>query len=85
MIFYTYKQFTPPWGGVRIVKSPMLIEYKTREVERTWKDRLFSKPWRPFQKIKTEIYTVPGKAQFDKENMILFVHPEHYEKLMEQV
>ena len=48
-------------NGVLIKPSPYVTDYTL--VRRTWKERLFTLPWRPFQKIKTgwwpRVYILP--------------------------
>lgn len=47
-------------SGVRIIFSEHAGEYKTRWVRRGWFERLFSLPWRPFQRERPEHYIEPG-------------------------
>lgn len=52
------------WGdwdfsGVKIFTSPHLTERKHYFVKRTWKERLFSRPWKPFKKTNTLYYDAP--------------------------
>lgn len=39
------------FGGIQIIEDKNMLEYET--VSRTWKERLFTLPWRPFLKVKT--------------------------------
>jgi hypothetical protein len=52
----------------------------TRKVERTWKERLFTCPWKPWQRFRYEpdplIYSFQGK---------LVMHPKTAQRLLETV
>ena len=42
--------------NIPIIETPHALDH--REVKRTWRERLFSRPWRPW--VKTKIVTKPG-------------------------
>lgn len=46
--------------GLQIIESTNCVEFTgkmlSREVERSWKERLFSWPWKPWKSTKTEHY-----------------------------
>jgi len=62
-------------NDMRIVTSTLLvIDGDPIEKKRTWKERLFSRPWRPLKKTKTIIPKVPDpKAVIS--NGTIIVHP----------
>ena len=51
-----------PFDGMRIVEDlSLVVDGDPIEVRRTWKERLFSRPWRPFKRNKTVIPKVPSE------------------------
>lgn len=49
-----------PFGGVRIIESRFLTEPGAPiEVRRPWQERLFMRPWHPWQQTRTIIPQVP--------------------------
>lgn len=68
--------------GMKIITSPFVGEKCTKQVKRTWKERLFTLPWRPFQKLKTITYYKPdGTFIRDTTRNILYCHPADLEDL----
>lgn len=63
--------------GMRILESPYLLQKGTPiEVRRTWRERLFSLPWRPLAKTRTVVPMVPhsGAVRIDANTYVM--HPE---------
>lgn len=61
----------------KVVANPLLTVAKSRDVPRTWKERLFSWPWQPMKKTKVEVYHVPSREVIvDKVNHVIYAHPE---------
>jgi hypothetical protein len=62
--------------GFDIVESEHLTETEQKEVERTFRERFFSWPWRPWQKTKTVYYSVPKREIYvlQKERKVI-CHP----------
>ena len=61
--------------GFRIIENPMLtVAGEPYTVKRTWKERLFSKPWRPTRATKTIVPQVPSRevVQYGR---TLIMHP----------
>lgn len=65
-------QFT----GVRFIESTYLTEPREQVVQRTWRERLFSRPWRPLIAEKTIFVEVPLRQAFQISNNTVVVHPE---------
>ena len=71
------------FAGIEIVVSEHA--YKTEDVARTWRERLFSRPWRPRRKWRT--VRIP---QFYKMHMCpgavptIVMHPDLYAQLPEE-
>ena len=62
--------------GVKIVTSiHMVVDGEPYEVPRTWKERLFSRPWRPMRKTRTEIPKVPSREALQLPDGSLVMHP----------
>ncbi len=48
------------FAGIRIITDVnLVVQLGTREVERTWKERLLTRPWRPWQTTKKIANMVP--------------------------
>ena len=52
---------------------------------RTWKERLFKRPWRPFRKTEQRYRDVPGSkamiAKLPDGNTVIFIHPLYKHKM----
>ena len=74
------------WGGVKIIQSEAMVEPgEPIEVPRTWRERLFTLPWRPFKKTKTVIPMVPQKRAIKLPGGELIMHPTMVRALMEAI
>jgi hypothetical protein len=63
-------------GGLSIFENATLTEDgEPYEHPRTWKERLFTRPWRPLKATRTVIPQVPMKTVF-KTQFGLVMHPE---------
>jgi hypothetical protein len=67
-------------NGNRWQASNLMTVAKTEEVKRTWKERLFSWPWRPLRKTKYVTTHVPSE-QVIFAHGTYFAHPELIEKI----
>jgi len=75
--------------GLRIIENVMLVKHGNPikvEKERTWKERLLTRPWNPFKRTKI-ITTVPEIPDDNIYRMadILIMHPNTAKKLREQI
>lgn len=72
--------------GVKIITNHLMVEngdpYK---VIRTWKERLFSCPWRPFKKTRTIIPKVPMRSVMKLPNGTYVMHPAMLNELKRQL
>jgi len=59
------------FGGIQLIQDKNLLEYET--VNRTWKERLFTFPWRPFVKVKT--ISKPSRVIYKLGNYAIMCHP----------
>lgn len=75
-----YTQINPQIiGGMRvIIKPPTQVK-----VKRTWKERLFTLPWRPMQSHKTELHELikDGEVLVDKMNQVIYCNEKMYQRL----
>lgn len=67
--------------GYRIIEDRnMVIDGDPYEKLRGWKERLFSRPWRPFKKYKTIIPKIPNPEIIVTADCYI-MHPEIAKKL----
>jgi len=71
-------------SGFAIYESQWCTVSEEMEVNRTWKERLFSLPWKPMKKTKIITVDVPSPDLYMTENAI-FGHPETIRKLREEL
>ena len=71
--------------GIPIIETPHLVNYRT--VKRTWRERLFTRPWRPRKATKVitvpckEAYLVdPGRVMVGVRGPALVLHPAYLEE-----
>lgn len=55
-----------------------------REVDRDWRERWFSRPWRPFKKTRTVVETVASDRVLVLDGTI-FCHPDLAEKINQAI
>lgn len=66
--------------GYRIIENPEMTCQKQVRRQRSLSQRLFTFPWRPFQKTELILMTVPDDRMVIQNNTLM-VHPEVYKKL----
>jgi hypothetical protein len=72
--------------GLKVIESPYLEQDGTPyDVRRTWRQRLFSRPWRPFVTTYTVVPRVPleGFVQLNPHTIVM--HPVTLRRLKEQL
>lgn len=68
--------------GMRVIESVYLIEDgEPYEVRRPWRERLFSRPWRPMQATRLVVPKVPYRGAFKLTDKTLVMHPETLRQL----
>lgn len=73
-------------GSVKIVVSLHMIEDGDPcEVPRTWRERLFSRPWQPLMATRTVLPKRPRRDVLKMPDGSLVMHPELAEELKRQV
>lgn len=69
-------------NGIRIIESAYLTEPgEPYEVRRTLRERLFSRPWHPFQRTRMVTPQVPMKGGYQLADGTLIMHPETLQRL----
>jgi hypothetical protein len=65
------------FGGMRVIESVWLTEKgEPYTVKRSWRERLFSRPWKPLVSTRTIVPDVPyrGAVQLDANTLVM--HPQ---------
>jgi hypothetical protein len=60
--------------GMPVHADKMFVVSRTEEVRRTWRERLFTLPWRPLRRTKRVVRLVPDPEVFMMDGKI-FGHP----------
>lgn len=69
-------------SGFRIVESQWLTEAgPPTEVRRTWRERLLSRPWRPWKATRIVVLQVPSRQVYMMGDSMV-VHPVFLRELM---
>lgn len=67
---------------IRIIENLQMVkDGDPVEVKRTVKERLFTRPWRPFKRTRTVVPKVPRDDAIKLPNGTLVMHPETARKL----
>lgn len=62
--------------GYKILESHHLLEDgQPQTVRRTWRERLFSRPWRPWRATRTFVPRVPYRGAFRVGSDTVLMHP----------
>lgn len=70
--------------SIRIIESELMVEDgEPYEVRRTWKERLFTRPWRPWKATRTVVPKVPMKGGYRLADGTIIVHPAIARKMRE--
>jgi hypothetical protein len=63
-------------AGMKIIESYLMTEAgEPYKVRRSWKERLFTLPWKPLQKTRTVVPQVPRKDILQMMGDTLIMHP----------
>ena len=72
-------------NGMRVIESVYLVQDgKPYPVRRTWRERLFSRPWRPLVATRTVIPKVPYQGAVRLNEWTIVMHPSEVLRLAEQ-
>lgn len=71
--------------GMRVIVDSQLVEPDgTVDVRRTWRERLFSIPWRPLEATKP-VQTFRPSREVIQVNGRLLMHPVTWKKMVEEL
>ncbi len=74
-------EYPSPFVGVQITTDVNMVEPGAPcEVRRTWRERLFSRPWRPLQATRTVVPMVPSRQILRFANRLV-MHPTMLDEL----
>ncbi len=74
------------YSGFRLFESPLMVRHVPRVVNRSWTERLFSRPWRPWVKERVVIDIVPmEKVIIDYRERVVIGHPKVIKMFKEQL
>ena len=71
----TRMRFDQHFFGVAIIESLHMTKSKVFEYNRSWKERIFSWPWRPWAKVREEIIQIPVEEVLMIGNNMAVCHP----------
>jgi len=81
-----YPQTLDRFNGMRIIQNIWMTEPGDPiTVYRTWVERLFTRPWRPWVASRIVIPTVPRKDVLKIGDDILMMHPDTFRALKAQL
>lgn len=64
-------------NGLRIIENPrMTVPGDPYAVRRTWRERLLTRPWRPWQRERWVTPMLPSKDCYVLTNGCVVMHPE---------
>lgn len=70
------------FNGLRVIESRLLEQDgEPRQVRKTWRARLCSWPWRPWQATTTVVPKVPYQGAFRLDKNTVVMHPDTIRKL----
>lgn len=68
--------------GMRVILNNLLEQDgEPYTVRRTWRERLFTRPWRPHVATRTITPKVPYKGAFQIDANTVVMHPETYHQM----
>ncbi len=73
------------FNGMRVITSLWMTEAgEPYQVRRTWRERLFTRPWRPLVATRTIVPQVPMRDVIQLNASTLVMHPETWIILKEK-
>ncbi len=64
------------FAGLRVIESPYLEEDgEPYTIRRTWRDRLLTRPWRPWVTTRTVVPRVPYRGAMRIDANTIVMHP----------
>lgn len=68
---------------MKVISDPNLTEAREITVKRSLKERLFSLPWRPFEKLRVKVIQVPSEGVYILNEHTCAIHPNTERKFSE--
>ncbi len=68
--------------GCKVYTNDSLVDSVTEQVDRTWKERLFSRPWKPLIRTKYVQRSEPSRQIYQLPNGSFVMHPVMLRELM---
>ncbi len=68
--------------GCKVYTNDSLVDSYTNQEIRTWKERLFSKPWKPLLRFKYVQYNEPSRQIYQLPNGAFVMHPVMLKELL---
>lgn len=73
-------------GGIRIITDINMVEDgQPYEVRRTWRERLFTLPWRPMKATRVVVPRVPTREILRLSDGTMVMHPVMLEELKSSI
>lgn len=70
------------WNGMRVIQSSHLEQDgEPFTVRRTWRERLFGRPWRPLVSTRVVVPKVPYRGALRLNSTTLVMHPETFREM----
>lgn len=69
--------------GMRVIEDVNLVTAQPLVVNLTWRQRLFSWPWRPWESTKVVVQYVPDQRVYAKDDSTIVCHPVIAQKIKE--
>ena len=63
-------------NAIKIIENPACVDTVTERRRRTWRERLFTWPWRPLKDIEVKIKEVPSRKLTWTSANVVVCHPE---------
>jgi hypothetical protein len=73
------------FNGCQVLTNPHLLDYETVTEIRAWRERLWSWPWRPWQRTKLVVRSVPSRKIIQLGGYKLLMHPAIFAELKRQI
>jgi len=70
--------------GLQIIEDQHIGDQVRVEIQRTWAQRLFTRPWKPFQKYRYETYWKDNGNIFSISGKLI-MHPDTAAKMREAI
>lgn len=70
------------FNGIRVITSEWLTEAgEPVTVRRSWRERLLTWPWRPFQTTRTYVPQIPYRGAYKLPSGVMLMHPDTFRSL----